>query len=131
MKQYLDFLRIMNLDSFTSHRYGQKYTASFPCARKNKNSRHHPPPSNAAPTDPPAHPGSRETVVDFTAPYYLEATTMVSPAPALTSRVFAIFSPFTYQVSGTWVVVRICLCYFSPKCIDCLCTHEKNCFDLT
>ncbi|MPC97091.1 hypothetical protein E2C01_092383 [Portunus trituberculatus] len=41
--------------------------------------------------------GSRETVVDFTSPYYLEATTMVSPAPALRSRIFAIFSPFTYQ----------------------------------
>ncbi|KAK8380493.1 hypothetical protein O3P69_016827 [Scylla paramamosain] len=46
--------------------------------------------------------GSRETVVDFTSPYYLEATTMVSPAPALRSRIFAIFSPFTYQV---WVCI--------------------------
>lgn len=44
--------------------------------------------------------GSRETVVDFTAPYYMESTTLVSGAPKEKSRTFAVFSPFTLEVSN-------------------------------
>ena len=40
----------------------------------------------------------REGVVDFTNPYFLEPTTMVTPAPAIKSRAAAIFSPFPIMV---------------------------------
>ncbi|XP_071526283.1 glutamate receptor ionotropic, delta-2-like [Panulirus ornatus] len=46
---------------------------------------------------------TRETVVDFTMPYYLESTTLVSPAPKEKNRSFAILSPFTLNV---W----LCIC---------------------
>ncbi|XP_071536859.1 glutamate receptor ionotropic, delta-2-like [Panulirus ornatus] len=46
----------------------------------------------------------RETVVDFTVPYYQESMTLVSPAPKEKNRSFAIFSPFTAEV---WI--SICL----------------------
>ncbi|XP_071537483.1 glutamate receptor ionotropic, delta-2-like isoform X2 [Panulirus ornatus] len=46
---------------------------------------------------------SRETVVDFTTPYYMESTTLVSPAPKKKNRSFAVFSPFTLEV---W----LCIC---------------------
>ncbi|KAG7170275.1 Glutamate receptor ionotropic, delta-1-like 27, partial [Homarus americanus] len=38
---------------------------------------------------------SREKVVDFTHPYFLESTILVSRAPAPKNKAFAIFSPFT------------------------------------
>ncbi|ROT83246.1 hypothetical protein C7M84_023582 [Penaeus vannamei] len=44
--------------------------------------------------------GPREVVVDFTLPYFLESTTIVSPAPAEKNRAFAVFSPFTAEVWG-------------------------------
>ncbi|XP_071526270.1 uncharacterized protein [Panulirus ornatus] len=47
--------------------------------------------------------GSRETVVDFTMPYYFESTTLVSRAPKQKNRSFAVFSPFTVEV---W----LCIC---------------------
>ncbi|KAG7176561.1 putative iGluR-like protein, partial [Homarus americanus] len=40
---------------------------------------------------------TRETVVDFTIPYYLETLILVSRAPAEKNRVFAVFSPFSVQ----------------------------------
>ncbi|XP_069171820.1 probable glutamate receptor isoform X1 [Procambarus clarkii] len=39
--------------------------------------------------------GPRETVVDFTVPYFMESTTIVTPAPKEKSKAGAIFSPFT------------------------------------
>ncbi|XP_071526281.1 probable glutamate receptor [Panulirus ornatus] len=45
----------------------------------------------------------RETVVDFTDPYYLESATLMSPAPKEKNRSFAILSPFTIEV---W----LCIC---------------------
>nr|XP_045610743.1 glutamate receptor ionotropic, delta-1-like [Procambarus clarkii] len=45
---------------------------------------------------------NRETVVDFTTPYYLETITLVSRAPAEKSRAFAVFSTFTTEV---WVCI--------------------------
>ncbi|XP_069164789.1 probable glutamate receptor [Procambarus clarkii] len=45
---------------------------------------------------------NRETVVDFTTPYYLETVTLVSRAPAEKSRAFAVFSTFTTEV---WVCI--------------------------
>ncbi|XP_069995050.1 probable glutamate receptor [Penaeus vannamei] len=46
--------------------------------------------------------GPREVVVDFTQPYFLEASTLISPAPAEKNRAFAVFSPFTAEV---WFVI--------------------------
>ncbi|XP_068249304.1 DNA ligase 4 [Palaemon carinicauda] len=47
---------------------------------------------------------SRETVVDFTFPYYVESSTCVSRAPKEKSRAFAVFSPYTSEV---WLTVGI------------------------
>lgn len=41
----------------------------------------------------------RETVVDFTAPYWLESLTLVSRAPKEKDRSLAVFWPFTTVVS--------------------------------
>ncbi|XP_042224799.1 glutamate receptor ionotropic, delta-2-like isoform X2 [Homarus americanus] len=46
--------------------------------------------------------GTREKVVDFTAPYFLESTTVISQAPAMKNRAFAVFSPFTVRI---WLMV--------------------------
>ncbi|KAK4318682.1 hypothetical protein Pmani_010310 [Petrolisthes manimaculis] len=40
----------------------------------------------------------REDVVDFTFPYYLESTVIVTEAPAAKNRAFAVLSPFTLRV---------------------------------
>ncbi|XP_071526279.1 glutamate receptor ionotropic, delta-1-like [Panulirus ornatus] len=45
----------------------------------------------------------RETIVDFTLPYCLEASKLVSPAPKEKNRSFAVLSPFTLRV---W----LCIC---------------------
>lgn len=37
-------------------------------------------------------------MLDFTTPYFLEYVTLVSRAPALKNRTFAVFSPFSLQV---------------------------------
>ncbi|XP_042857157.1 glutamate receptor ionotropic, delta-2-like [Penaeus japonicus] len=55
--------------------------------------------------------GPRETVVDFTKPYFLESTTMLSPAPAEKSRAGAIFSPFTPLV---WAVLVLATLLIGP-----------------
>ncbi|KAK3891554.1 hypothetical protein Pcinc_004554 [Petrolisthes cinctipes] len=44
----------------------------------------------------------REDVVDFTFPYYLESTVIVTQAPAARNRAFAVLSPFTLRV---WMLV--------------------------
>ncbi|XP_045588740.1 glutamate receptor ionotropic, delta-1 [Procambarus clarkii] len=51
----------------------------------------------------------RGLIVDFTAPYYLEATTLVSPAPTEKNRAFAVFSPFSAQLWVTLCVVTLCM----------------------
>ncbi|XP_045104359.1 glutamate receptor ionotropic, delta-2-like [Portunus trituberculatus] len=48
--------------------------------------------------------GARETVVDFTRPYFMESSACTSPAPKERSRAFAVLSPFTLQV---WVSVGV------------------------
>ncbi|KAK4319072.1 hypothetical protein Pmani_009966 [Petrolisthes manimaculis] len=40
----------------------------------------------------------RESVIDFSAPYYLDSLTLVSRTPQLRSRTLAAFSPFTAQI---------------------------------
>ncbi|KAK4328126.1 hypothetical protein Pmani_001447 [Petrolisthes manimaculis] len=47
----------------------------------------------------------RETVVDFTQPYYLESTTLVSRAPAELPRAMAVFKPFHLEVWGLLLLV--------------------------
>lgn len=42
---------------------------------------------------------TRESVVDFTQPYFLESTTLVSRAPEEKARSLAVFYPFTPRVS--------------------------------
>ena len=42
---------------------------------------------------------ARASVVDFSVPYYLESSTVLSRAPAPASKAFAVFSPFTQLVS--------------------------------
>nr|XP_053630413.1 glutamate receptor ionotropic, delta-2-like [Cherax quadricarinatus] len=54
---------------------------------------------------------SRETVMDFTIPYYLETITVVSRAPAEKNRAFAVFSPFTLQV---WVCIAASTVIIGP-----------------
>ncbi|KAK3891557.1 hypothetical protein Pcinc_004557 [Petrolisthes cinctipes] len=44
----------------------------------------------------------REDVVDFTFPYYLESTVIVTQAPAARNRAFAVLLPFTLRV---WMLV--------------------------
>ncbi|MPC46645.1 Glutamate receptor ionotropic, delta-1 [Portunus trituberculatus] len=51
--------------------------------------------------------GKREGVVDFSTPYFVEGTILVSPAPKEKNRAFAAFSPFSAQVWGTIVVVTL------------------------
>ncbi|XP_071532036.1 glutamate receptor ionotropic, delta-2-like [Panulirus ornatus] len=46
----------------------------------------------------------RETVVDFTMPYFLESLTLVSPAPKEKNRSFAILSPFTFEA---WLCIIV------------------------
>ncbi|KAK8387062.1 hypothetical protein O3P69_018015 [Scylla paramamosain] len=47
---------------------------------------------------------ARETVVDFTRPYFMESSACTSPAPKERSRAFAVLSPFTLQAgdAGPW-----------------------------
>ncbi|KAK7023358.1 hypothetical protein SK128_005254 [Halocaridina rubra] len=47
---------------------------------------------------------SRETVVDFTVPYYMETSTCISRAPKEKNRAFAVLLPFTLEV---WVVIGL------------------------
>ncbi|KAK3863639.1 hypothetical protein Pcinc_030602 [Petrolisthes cinctipes] len=54
---------------------------------------------------------SRESVVDFTVPYYMESTTLVSPAPKEKNRAFAVFSPFTLKV---WICLCAVTCGMGP-----------------
>ncbi|XP_063852040.1 glutamate receptor ionotropic, delta-1-like [Scylla paramamosain] len=54
---------------------------------------------------------SRETVVDFTVPYYMESTTLVSGAPKEKSRTFAVFSPFTMEV---WLCIVAAVAAVGP-----------------
>ncbi|XP_063868105.1 glutamate receptor ionotropic, delta-2-like isoform X2 [Scylla paramamosain] len=54
---------------------------------------------------------SRETVLDFTNPYFLEYVTLVSRAPALKNRTFAVFSPFSLQV---WLCVALITVLMGP-----------------
>ena len=42
--------------------------------------------------------GLRETVVDFSYPYYIESTNIVTRAPGPMSQALAVFSPFTNTV---------------------------------
>ncbi|KAK4319070.1 hypothetical protein Pmani_009964 [Petrolisthes manimaculis] len=46
----------------------------------------------------------RESVIDFSAPYYLDSLTLVSRTPQLRSRTLAAFSPFTAQV---WLCIGL------------------------
>ncbi|XP_068225815.1 glutamate receptor ionotropic, delta-1-like [Palaemon carinicauda] len=55
--------------------------------------------------------GSRESVVDFTNPYYQESITLISRAPAEKSRTFAVFSPFTFQV---WLCIAVSCLAMGP-----------------
>ncbi|XP_066967133.1 glutamate receptor ionotropic, delta-2-like [Macrobrachium rosenbergii] len=54
---------------------------------------------------------SRETVVDFTKPYFLESTTIVTRAPAQLSKAGAIFSPFTLLV---WLLLVLATLLVGP-----------------
>ncbi|XP_066971943.1 glutamate receptor ionotropic, delta-2-like [Macrobrachium rosenbergii] len=54
---------------------------------------------------------SRETVVDFTKPYFLESTTIVTRAPAQLSKAGAIFTPFTLLV---WLVLALAMVLIGP-----------------
>ncbi|XP_064080693.1 glutamate receptor ionotropic, delta-1-like [Macrobrachium nipponense] len=53
----------------------------------------------------------RESVVDFTNPYYQESITLISRAPAEKSRTFAVFSPFTVQV---WIIIVVSCLAMGP-----------------
>ncbi|CAL4076631.1 unnamed protein product, partial [Meganyctiphanes norvegica] len=53
----------------------------------------------------------RETVVDFTTPYYQDATVLVSRAPELKSRVWAIFAAFPPLV---WLLIGISTLLIGP-----------------
>ncbi|XP_068229295.1 probable glutamate receptor [Palaemon carinicauda] len=55
--------------------------------------------------------GPRERVVDFTLPYFMESTAMVSRAPAEKNRAFAVFSPFTAEV---WLMLCITTLLMGP-----------------
>ncbi|XP_042234304.1 glutamate receptor ionotropic, delta-2-like [Homarus americanus] len=54
---------------------------------------------------------SRETVVDFTFPYYLESMTLASRTPAEKTRAFAVFSPFTLKV---WLCITVSTVAIGP-----------------
>ncbi|KAK3882211.1 hypothetical protein Pcinc_013384 [Petrolisthes cinctipes] len=47
----------------------------------------------------------RESVTDFTLPYFLESTTLVSPAPSELPRALAVFYPFSTYLWGLLAVV--------------------------
>ncbi|KAK3849832.1 hypothetical protein Pcinc_043427, partial [Petrolisthes cinctipes] len=49
---------------------------------------------------------TREAVVDFTAPYFMEMTVLLSRAPAIKSRAFAVLTPFSTHV---WLVLAASL----------------------
>ncbi|XP_071526272.1 glutamate receptor ionotropic, delta-1-like [Panulirus ornatus] len=71
---------------------------------------------------------SRETVVDFTAPYYFEAATLVSPAPKEKNRSFAILSPFTVEVWLCIIIVTVLvgpLLYLVSRLLV-VCTGEEE-----
>ncbi|KAK7076309.1 hypothetical protein SK128_001033 [Halocaridina rubra] len=53
----------------------------------------------------------RETVVDFTTPYYFESLTIVTSAPPEKNRAFAILSPFPLQVTGSAAMVWLCISF--------------------
>lgn len=53
----------------------------------------------------------REEVVDFTAPYFLESTTLISRAPEKKNQSFAVFSPFTLRV---WLLVAAATLAMGP-----------------
>ncbi|CAL4080226.1 unnamed protein product, partial [Meganyctiphanes norvegica] len=53
----------------------------------------------------------RETVVDFTRPYYIDATTLISQAPKEKNRATAVFLPFTPLV---WVALLISTLLIGP-----------------
>ncbi|XP_071524261.1 glutamate receptor ionotropic, delta-2-like [Panulirus ornatus] len=55
--------------------------------------------------------GIRETVVDFTTPYFLESTTIVSRAPAEKNTSLAIFYPFTPLL---WALVILMTLLMGP-----------------
>ncbi|XP_066976057.1 glutamate receptor ionotropic, delta-1-like [Macrobrachium rosenbergii] len=51
----------------------------------------------------------RETVIDFTRPYFMESLTMVSTAPAEKNRAFAAFSPFSSTVWACLVISTVAI----------------------
>ncbi|XP_064120697.1 glutamate receptor ionotropic, delta-2-like [Macrobrachium nipponense] len=53
--------------------------------------------------------GLRETVIDFTRPYFMESMTIVSTAPAEKSRAFAAFSPFSSTVWACLIISTIAI----------------------
>ncbi|XP_050727853.1 glutamate receptor ionotropic, delta-1-like [Eriocheir sinensis] len=53
--------------------------------------------------------GKRETVVDFSMPYYVEGTVLMSPAPEEKNRAFAAFSPFSGLVWGMVTAVTLAM----------------------
>ncbi|KAK7085913.1 hypothetical protein SK128_018158 [Halocaridina rubra] len=55
--------------------------------------------------------GLRETVVDFSSPYYFESLIIVTLAPPEKNRAFAIFSPFTMQV---WLCIAVSTLLIGP-----------------
>ncbi|KAK4313222.1 hypothetical protein Pmani_015399 [Petrolisthes manimaculis] len=54
---------------------------------------------------------SRETVLDFTRPYYFDTTTIISRAPTEKNRSLAIFNPFSSQ---TWIIVVLVTLLMGP-----------------
>ncbi|KAK4313220.1 hypothetical protein Pmani_015397 [Petrolisthes manimaculis] len=54
---------------------------------------------------------SRETVLDFTRPYYFDTTTIISRAPTEKNRSLAIFYPFSSQ---TWITVILVTLLMGP-----------------
>ncbi|KAK4313218.1 hypothetical protein Pmani_015395 [Petrolisthes manimaculis] len=54
---------------------------------------------------------SRETVLDFTRPYYFDTTTIISRAPTEKNRSLAIFNPFSSQ---TWITVVLVTLLMGP-----------------
>ncbi|XP_068229256.1 glutamate receptor ionotropic, delta-1-like [Palaemon carinicauda] len=53
----------------------------------------------------------RETVIDFTRPYFMESMTLVSAAPAEKNKAFAAFSPFSPMV---WLCIVISALAIGP-----------------
>lgn len=70
--------------------------------------------------------GSRETVVDFTIPYFMEYVTLVSRPPALKNRTFAVFSPFSTQARSSqmarlWIICLINFNVFFRALLTLIC----------